>query len=148
VEPTPTSLFTQIRPPCSSTNFRHSVSPSPVPSTFFSAVPTCRNSSKTASWSSGAMPTPVSLTETSTSPSFGTAPTSIRPPSGVNLIAFDNRFQDDLPPLVRLNLAQSAIDVHLQGDPSPPRTLADQGQGAVECRREVEVGELELHPPG
>jgi hypothetical protein len=49
VEPTPTSLFTQIRPPCSSTNFRHSVSPSPVPSTFLSAVPTCRNSSNTAS---------------------------------------------------------------------------------------------------
>src|SRR5262245_51259895 len=39
------------------------------------------------------MPTPVSLTETSTAPSFGTAETSIRPPSGVNLIAFDNRRQ-------------------------------------------------------
>src|SRR5215475_14323792 len=38
------------------------------------------------------MPIPVSLTETSTNPSFGTAPTSIRPPSGVNLIAFDSRF--------------------------------------------------------
>src|SRR5262249_5879752 len=36
VEPTPNSHFTHIRPPCSSTNFRHSVSPSPVPSTFFS----------------------------------------------------------------------------------------------------------------
>ena len=32
--PRPTSLFTQIRPPWSSTNFRHRVSPSPVPSTF------------------------------------------------------------------------------------------------------------------
>ena len=30
-------------------NFRESASPSPVPSTFLSAVPTCRNSSKTAS---------------------------------------------------------------------------------------------------
>ena len=49
VDPTPTWLFTQIRPPCSSTNFRHRVSPSPVPSTFLSAVPTCRNSSNTAS---------------------------------------------------------------------------------------------------
>jgi len=28
VEPTPSRLFTQIRPPCSSTNFRHKVSPS------------------------------------------------------------------------------------------------------------------------
>ena len=49
VEPTPTLLFTQILPPCSSTNFRHKVSPSPVPSIFFAAVPTCRNSSKTFS---------------------------------------------------------------------------------------------------
>jgi len=49
VEPTPNSLFTQIRPPCNSTNFRQRVSPSPVPSTFLSAVPTCRNSSNTAS---------------------------------------------------------------------------------------------------
>jgi hypothetical protein len=30
-------------------NFRESASPSPVPSTFLSAVPTCRNSSNTAS---------------------------------------------------------------------------------------------------
>ena len=35
------------------------------------------------------MPTPVSLTDTSTNPSLGVAATSIRPPSGVNLIAFD-----------------------------------------------------------
>src|SRR5215467_5431469 len=47
VEPTSTSLLTQILPPCNSTNFRHSVKPSPVPSTFFAAVPTCRNSSNT-----------------------------------------------------------------------------------------------------
>ena len=38
VEPAPTSLFTQIRPPWSSTNFRESASPSPVPSAFLSAV--------------------------------------------------------------------------------------------------------------
>jgi hypothetical protein len=49
VEPTPTWLVTQIRPPCSSTNFRERARPSPVPSTFFSAVPTWRNSSKMAS---------------------------------------------------------------------------------------------------
>ena len=34
VDPTPTSLFTQIRPSSSSTNFRHGVRPSPVPSTW------------------------------------------------------------------------------------------------------------------
>src|SRR5437867_1664517 len=39
VEPIPTALFTQIRPPWSPTNFRHKVSLSPVPSTFFAAVP-------------------------------------------------------------------------------------------------------------
>ena len=49
VEPAPSSLFTQISPPWSSTNFRHRVSPSPVPSIFFDAVPTCRNASKTFS---------------------------------------------------------------------------------------------------
>jgi hypothetical protein len=49
VEPCPTWLFTPIRPPWSSMNFRESASPRPVPSTFLSAVPTCRNSSKTAS---------------------------------------------------------------------------------------------------
>ena len=32
VEPWPTWLFTQMRPPCSSTNFRASVRPRPVPS--------------------------------------------------------------------------------------------------------------------
>src|ERR1700687_1316720 len=93
VEPTPTWLVTQIRPPCSSMNYRERASPSPVPSAFLSAVPTCRNSSKTASWSSGAIPNPVSVTETSTIPSVDAARTSIRPPSGVNLIAFERRFK-------------------------------------------------------
>src|SRR5262249_46588345 len=40
VEPWPTALLIQIRPPCSSTNFRQSARPSPVPSAFFSALPT------------------------------------------------------------------------------------------------------------
>src|SRR6266545_6875620 len=39
------------------------------------------------------MPTPVSLTDTSTHPSFGAATTSMRPPSGVNFNAFDKRFR-------------------------------------------------------
>ena len=47
VEPLPTSLLTQIFPPCSSMNFREIARPSPVPSTFLEAVPTCRNSSNT-----------------------------------------------------------------------------------------------------
>jgi hypothetical protein len=40
VEPSPSLLSTQMRPPWSSMNFRERASPSPVPSTFFSAVPT------------------------------------------------------------------------------------------------------------
>jgi hypothetical protein len=39
VEPEPSWLLTQILPPWSSTNLRQRVSPSPVPSAFFSAVP-------------------------------------------------------------------------------------------------------------
>jgi putative tryptophan/tyrosine transport system substrate-binding protein len=46
VEPCPIWLLTQIRPPCNSMNSRERASPSPVPSTFLSAVPTWRNSSK------------------------------------------------------------------------------------------------------
>ena len=60
VEPAPSWLITQILPLWSSTNFRHKVSPSPVPSTFFEAVPTWRNSRTPPP---DAMPTPVSLTE-------------------------------------------------------------------------------------
>src|SRR5215510_9465803 len=48
---------------------------------------------------------------------------------GRELDRVGQQVQDDLPdlPLVRPNLAQSAIDVHLQGDASPPGTLADEG---------------------
>jgi hypothetical protein len=55
VEPAPTALLTQISPPCSPINFRDRANPSPVPSTFLSAVPTCRNSSNTASGVVGAV---------------------------------------------------------------------------------------------
>jgi hypothetical protein len=49
VEPAPAWLFTQIFPPWSSMNLRERARPSPVPSAFLSAAPTCRNSSNTAS---------------------------------------------------------------------------------------------------
>jgi hypothetical protein len=49
----------------------------------FRRRPGRRNSSNTASWSSGAMPTPVSVTEMSARSSCRPARTSIRPPSGV-----------------------------------------------------------------
>ena len=93
VDPWPTWLWTQIRPPCSSTNFLASVSPSPVPSCLrASSRPTWRNSSKIAAWSSGAIPTPVSLTAMVTTPSAAVAVRPTRPPSGVNFTALDRRF--------------------------------------------------------
>ena len=52
------------------------------------------------------MPTPVSVTDTSTAPSRGRARTSIRPPSGVNFTALDSRFRSDL-----LDLALVGDDV-------------------------------------
>ena len=67
VEPTPTWLLTQILPPWSSTN---STQGQPQPrSSCFVADPDLTKLLETASCSSGAMPTPVSLTETSTNPS-------------------------------------------------------------------------------
>src|SRR6185436_6951396 len=51
-EPRPTSLFTPRVPPCSSTNFRVSVSPRPVPSRLPAwSGPAWRNSSKMSPWS-------------------------------------------------------------------------------------------------
>ena len=51
-----------------------------------------RNFSNTSCWSSGLMPMPVSVTFSRRSPvSSRSAVTRIRPPSGVNLIAFDSR---------------------------------------------------------
>src|SRR5215468_12544526 len=92
VEPLPTSLSTQIFPPCSSTNFLAKVSPSPVPSILcVESEPTCRNSSKIFGWSSGEMPIPVSLTEISAPFSVLLAVMLIRPPSGVNFTALDKR---------------------------------------------------------
>src|SRR5216683_5516496 len=93
VDPRPGSLSTQIRPPCNSTNFFARVRPRPVPSCLrVSSLPTWRNSSKMAGWSSGAMPIPVSMTAISTAPSVRLAFRLIRPPSGVNLTALDRRF--------------------------------------------------------
>src|SRR5438132_2154475 len=57
--------------------------------------------------------------------------------------------QDDLPDLslVRSNLAQLLIDAHLQGDAPSPRPLVDQGERVVQCCGEMEVREVQLHPP-
>src|SRR5215831_18482404 len=94
VEPLPTSLSTQILPPCSSTNFLARVSPSPVPSFLWAySPPTWRNSSKIVGCSAGGIPIPVSLTEISAPFSVLLAVMLIRPPSGVNFTALERRLR-------------------------------------------------------
>src|SRR6266852_2182692 len=67
--PCPDWLSTQMRPRCSSTRRFESASPRPVPSRCRTPTSVCWNSSKIRSWSSAAIPGPVSVTDTSTSPS-------------------------------------------------------------------------------
>src|SRR5438034_4990760 len=92
VDPLPSSLSTQMRPPCSSTRRFVMLSPSPVPpSSRVIAASTWRNSAKTFSTSSLGMPIPVSLTRyTSDSPSRRTS-MSTRP-CRVNFSALPARF--------------------------------------------------------
>src|SRR5262245_19351496 len=83
------------------------------------------------------MPTPVSLTDTSTNLLWSRLdlyPTTFRR----ELDRVRQEVQDDLAhlPLIRLNLA------------STPGPLPDQSQSAIQRRREMEGGEFELHPPG
>src|SRR5882724_3369511 len=63
VDPRPSSLSTQIRPPCSSTNFLVMLRPSPVPpNSWLMVASPCRNSAKSAPILSAAIPIPVSAT--------------------------------------------------------------------------------------
>jgi hypothetical protein len=75
-----------------------------------------------------------SLTDTSTDPSTG------MPPSGVNLIAFESRFSTTC--RIFLSSARTcstrSLDTHMQHDAVPPGALADEGQGIVERRWEIE----------
>src|SRR5262245_50968883 len=93
VLPSPSSLSTQIRPPCSSTKRFERARPSPVPSRCASPASVCVNSSKIRSRSSGPRPGPVSATETRTSPLVRAALTSMPPPAGVNFTAFESRLK-------------------------------------------------------
>src|SRR5437773_7133576 len=92
VDPLPSSLSTQIRPPCISTSRFVMLSPRPVPpNSRVIAASTWRNSANTFSTSSLGMPMPVSLTRyTSQSPSSRTS-ISTRP-WRVNLSALPARF--------------------------------------------------------
>src|SRR6266404_8286024 len=90
VLPSPTTLSSHSRPPCSSTKRRASGRPRPVPS---SPLPAWRNASKIRSASCAAIPGPVSATATSTFPSRRSADTSTTPPAGVNFTALERRLK-------------------------------------------------------
>src|SRR5438034_1247696 len=92
VDPLPSSLSTQMRPPCSSTSRFVILSPSPVPPySRVIAASTWRNSAKTFSTSSLGMPIPVSVTRyTSHSPSSRASMSTL--PCRVNLSALPARF--------------------------------------------------------
>ena len=86
------------------------------------------------------MPTPVSLTGASMDPSFGAAATSIRPPSGVNLIALGAGSgrpagSSARPP----ELTKPRIHGRVQRDAAAPGPLPDQHQ-------EMEIREVQFHP--
>ena len=89
--PCPTCDSSVIRPPKSSTMRRHSVSPRPVPSSLAAPRPPCWKDSKISSRSSGAMPMPVSDTDTTSSPASRWARTPTAPPAGVNFTALPTR---------------------------------------------------------
>jgi hypothetical protein len=91
VEPCPTWLLTQIRPPWSSMNFLEG---QPQPGALHFLI--CRSHLPELLEHRllilGRDAHPVSVTEISASPLFIAARTSIRPPSGVNLRALESRF--------------------------------------------------------
>src|SRR4029079_3391575 len=94
VEPLPGWLARWISPPCSSMKRLVSARPKPVPSALrVQARPNCTKSANTFSWSSVAMPMPVSFTAISTFVVSSFALTSTRPPSGVNFTALDSRLR-------------------------------------------------------
>ena len=88
------SLSTSTVPPCSSIRWRTIERPSPRPPWVRVIDPSAwRKRSKTKGRKSGRMPIPVSLTRMTAFPPTSRRRTSTRPPRGVNLMAFDSRFQ-------------------------------------------------------
>ena len=91
VLPVPSSLSTQMRPPWCSTISLQIGRPRPVPfGLSVSVSPTCLKRSNTLGWSAAAMPMPVSVTLTTSSPPRRTA-RQVTEPASVNLTAFEIR---------------------------------------------------------
>ena len=79
-------------PPCSDTTSLTIASPRPLPPCLRVMLPSaCLKRSKMISRSAASMPGPLSDTPISTHPFSDCSATSIEPPAGVNLIAFDSR---------------------------------------------------------
>src|SRR5712691_6029034 len=91
VEPRPTSLATEIVPPCSSTRRRERARPRPVPSRLAPSGSSCSNSRKSRGRSSERMPTPVSSTTIRSRSPSARARRRTTPPAGVNLMALESR---------------------------------------------------------
>src|SRR5262249_1798689 len=92
VDPLPSSLSTQIRPPCIAKNFLAMLNPSPVPPNSRAIVASaCWNSAKSPSIRSRGMPIPVSDTRKRKVSSGCSTPISTRP-ARVNLSALPARF--------------------------------------------------------
>jgi len=51
-------------------------------------------------------------------------------------------------PLVRLNLAKVGVHSRVQSDVTASGPLTDESQRILDGRGEVEVRELQIHPPG
>ena len=96
------------------------------------------------------MPTPVSLTDTSTDLVHRHGADVDPPALRCELDGVRQEIQHDLLdlPLVRPYVAQPRVDRRSQRDAPPAGPLADEDQGVVDGRGQVEVRQLELHPPG
>ena len=150
VEPAPTWLSTHSRPPRSSMSFRASARPSPVPSTFFSALPTSPELLEDRLLILGGDADPGIAHRDLDGPVHGGGRDPDTPTCGRELDRVGQQIQDDLPdlPLVRADVLDLLGHGQLQRDAVPPGALADEGQGILERRRQVDVRHLELHPAG
>ena len=146
VEPTPSVLSTDTWPPSKVASLRTSGSPRPVPRTrFCTGLSSWVNSSKMRSWSSAAMPIPVSATEQTTDAPSGVrrAVTRISPRS-VNFSAFERKLRricDTLPSSVCRSGTSSGSSNTRATD-----SFTSSGRSMPRRARE-EVLEIELRRP-
>ena len=71
------------------------------------------------------------------------------PPFRGELDGVRQEVQEDLAnlALVADKLPEAVVDRHVEPEPVAGRALADEDHGAPDGRREIEAGELQLHPP-